>query len=222
MNISNRKLPDFDLMKVAGLKRKKKPVPKYATINQRMVAASIDSFIILIVFAPLIDLVVLHYFPIHDFNLLQVQSQLGENPPPSATIKAFFHASVESGAFRRWWINSLAQFVVYFTMSAICWKYWSATPGKMVMRQTVVDAKTEAPISDARIAVRIVGYCVIIASCMIGFFWAGFDKRHQGWHDKMAGTVVLNSPLKRDDWEKLYQRLKQVFRVGNRSDSPAP
>ena len=26
---------------------------------------------------------------------------------------------------------------------------------------------------------------------MWGFFWIAFDKRKQGWHDKLAGTVVI-------------------------------
>jgi uncharacterized RDD family membrane protein YckC len=26
---------------------------------------------------------------------------------------------------------------------------------------------------------------------MLGFIWVGFDKRKQGWHDKLAGTLVV-------------------------------
>jgi uncharacterized RDD family membrane protein YckC len=25
----------------------------------------------------------------------------------------------------------------------------------------------------------------------LGFIWVAFDKRKQGWHDKIAGTVVI-------------------------------
>jgi uncharacterized RDD family membrane protein YckC len=28
---------------------------------------------------------------------------------------------------------------------------------------------------------------------MIGFIWVAFDPRKQGWHDKLAGTVVVRS-----------------------------
>jgi uncharacterized RDD family membrane protein YckC len=31
---------------------------------------------------------------------------------------------------------------------------------------------------------------------MLGFIWIAFDKRKQGWHDKLAGTVVI---LEEDD-----------------------
>jgi uncharacterized RDD family membrane protein YckC len=25
----------------------------------------------------------------------------------------------------------------------------------------------------------------------LGIFWVGWDKRKQGWHDKIAGTLVI-------------------------------
>jgi uncharacterized RDD family membrane protein YckC len=28
---------------------------------------------------------------------------------------------------------------------------------------------------------------------MLGFIWIAFDKRKQGWHDKLAGTVVISA-----------------------------
>jgi uncharacterized RDD family membrane protein YckC len=27
----------------------------------------------------------------------------------------------------------------------------------------------------------------------LGFIWVAFDNRKQGWHDKLAGTVVVRS-----------------------------
>jgi uncharacterized RDD family membrane protein YckC len=27
--------------------------------------------------------------------------------------------------------------------------------------------------------------------CAIGFIWAAFDGRKQGWHDKISGTLVI-------------------------------
>lgn len=187
--------PSFDLLKMTGLKRSKKPAGKYATIHQRMMAASIDSLIILMLFAPLMDIVVMHYFPLQPFNMQAVDAQINNGAPASEALKVFFQNSQESGVFRRWWMNSVLQFAVYFIMSAVCWHFWSATPGQMITRIKMADAVTEKPISSKQIALRILGYCVVICSGMIGFFWAGFDKRHQGWHDKMAGTVLLHTPL---------------------------
>jgi uncharacterized RDD family membrane protein YckC len=27
--------------------------------------------------------------------------------------------------------------------------------------------------------------------CFLGMLWVAFDARKQGWHDKLAGTVVI-------------------------------
>ena len=29
----------------------------------------------------------------------------------------------------------------------------------------------------------------------LGFFWAGWDRNKQSWHDKIAGTVIVRVPL---------------------------
>jgi uncharacterized RDD family membrane protein YckC len=38
---------------------------------------------------------------------------------------------------------------------------------------------------------RYVGLIISIVIFFLGVIWAGFDRRKQGWHDKMAGTVVV-------------------------------
>jgi uncharacterized RDD family membrane protein YckC len=48
-----------------------------------------------------------------------------------------------------------------------------------------------APISFGIAFLRAVGYLVSGALFNLGFIWAAFDKRKQGWHDKIAGTVVI-------------------------------
>jgi uncharacterized RDD family membrane protein YckC len=35
------------------------------------------------------------------------------------------------------------------------------------------------------------GYFISGLALGMGFFWIGLDKRKQGWHDKMANTVVI-------------------------------
>jgi len=33
---------------------------------------------------------------------------------------------------------------------------------------------------------------------LLGLVWVAFDRRKQGWHDKLAGTVVIRDY----DWEE--------------------
>ncbi len=55
----------------------------------------------------------------------------------------------------------------------------------------VADANTGQPIGMGRAGLRYVGYIISVLVCYIGLIWAAFDARKQGWHDKIANTVVL-------------------------------
>lgn len=74
------------------------------------------------------------------------------------------------------------------------WRYCGATPGKLAVGVKIVDARTGEPPSTGRLALRLVCYLVSAAPLYLGFLWAAFDRRKQGWHDKIAGTVVVQEP----------------------------
>lgn len=71
------------------------------------------------------------------------------------------------------------------------WGYKSATPGKMITKLSIVDAKTGGKPSTGQFIGRYLGYFVSISPLFLGIIWVGIDKRKQGWHDKLAGTVVV-------------------------------
>lgn len=74
----------------------------------------------------------------------------------------------------------------------ICfWVYKQATPGKMLVSAKIVDAKTGGVPSTGQLVGRYFAYLVSYLSLGLGFLWVAFDKRKQGWHDKLAGTVVV-------------------------------
>ncbi len=73
----------------------------------------------------------------------------------------------------------------------IFWSYKSATPGKMVFRAVIVDEKTGNKPTAKQFVIRYIGYYVSSLVLGLGFFWIIWDKKKQGWHDKMAGTVVV-------------------------------
>ena len=72
--------------------------------------------------------------------------------------------------------------------------YRSTTPGKMIVSAIIVDANTLGRPSNRQLVGRYLGYYVSILALGLGFLWIAFDKRKQGWHDKLAGTVVVRKP----------------------------
>ncbi|MFN3712507.1 MAG: RDD family protein [Alcanivoracaceae bacterium] len=77
--------------------------------------------------------------------------------------------------------------------SVLFWIYKSATPGKMLMGIRIVDAKTGGKCSPGQLVGRYLGYYPSMLVLMLGFIWVAFDKRKQGWHDKLAGTLVVKN-----------------------------
>jgi uncharacterized RDD family membrane protein YckC len=73
------------------------------------------------------------------------------------------------------------------------WRAVGATPGKIAVAVKVVDAKTGEVPGTGRLVLRFLCYFVSALPLYLGFLWIAFDRRKQGWHDKIAGTVVINS-----------------------------
>jgi len=61
----------------------------------------------------------------------------------------------------------------------------------MMIRARIVDAGTGGPLTRAQAIKRYLGYYVSLFGLGIGFFSVGWDRRKQGWHDKIASTVVI-------------------------------
>ena len=73
------------------------------------------------------------------------------------------------------------------------WICKGATPGKMFTSMKVVDEKTGLIPSSKQSIIRYLAYFVSILPLCMGFFWIAVDKKKQGWHDKIAKTVVVKS-----------------------------
>ena len=71
------------------------------------------------------------------------------------------------------------------------WSKMQATPGKLAMSARIVDADTGGAPTLTQLLIRYAGYFVSTIPLGIGLIWVGLDRRKQGWHDKMANTVVV-------------------------------
>lgn len=71
------------------------------------------------------------------------------------------------------------------------WIAKQATPGKMAISARIVDATTGNAPRNGQLVARYLGYFVASLPFFVGLIWVAFDRRKQGWHDKLAGTVVI-------------------------------
>ncbi len=89
-------------------------------------------------------------------------------------------------------IDILLTYVFPAVAVIVFWMYKSATPGKMAISAKIVDAKTGGPVPTSRLIIRYLGYIVSTIPLGLGLLWVAWDPRKQGWHDKMAGTLVVS------------------------------
>lgn len=92
-------------------------------------------------------------------------------------------------------IEGPMDFLISWVLPAIAvitfWVYRAATPGKMAISSKIVDAQTGDQPSTGQFVGRYFAYFISILPLGLGIFWVAFDKKKQGWHDKLAGTVVV-------------------------------
>ncbi|WP_111746135.1 RDD family protein [Salinisphaera orenii] len=92
-------------------------------------------------------------------------------------------------------IKGPTYFLINWVFPAIAvitfWSTLQATPGKMIISAKITDATTGQPPSIGQNIGRYIGYAVSMIPFLLGLIWVAFDRRKQGWHDKLANTVVV-------------------------------
>jgi uncharacterized RDD family membrane protein YckC len=82
-------------------------------------------------------------------------------------------------------------YILPFVATIWFWLRFFGTPGKMALRLKIVDANTGSKLSLGQAIGRYFAYIVAAIPLLLGYIWVGIDKRKQGLHDKLAGTVVI-------------------------------
>ena len=83
------------------------------------------------------------------------------------------------------------QFIFLMILVIGFWFYRSATPGKELLGLKIVNASDLGAATNGQLVKRYVGYYLSMIPLCLGFFWVAFDKKKQGFHDKVSNTVVI-------------------------------
>lgn len=96
-------------------------------------------------------------------------------------------------------IKGVGDFLVSYVLPALLvmvfWTLWRGTPGKLLLGLRVVDARTGEKLDLLQAVIRYLGYFLSALPLCLGFLWIAFDSRKQGFHDKLARTVVVKKGL---------------------------
>ena len=104
--------------------------------------------------------------------------------------------------------------IVIIVITLFMWVKFLGTPGKLVLGCHVIDAKTKQHIKPLQALIRYLSYFVSLIPLGLGFFWIAWDKKKQGFHDKIAGTIVVveSTHLSDDESQKSLQELLDEMR----------
>jgi uncharacterized RDD family membrane protein YckC len=76
---------------------------------------------------------------------------------------------------------------------AVMWKIKGTTVGGILCNLRVVRLDGR-PIDWGTAIVRALSCFLSLVVLGLGFIWIAFDSEKQGWHDKIAGTIVVRAP----------------------------
>ena len=162
------------------------PAPQYVGFWVRTAAALIDSLLLLMIILP-VTIFTFGWSSFEFWGDLLAATSLEEL---IRLLESRETVVEEPGVFSGT-ISFLVSWVLPAIAVVIFWIAKQATPGKMVFSAVIVDATSgEAPNGGQMIG-RYLGYFIACLPLFLGILWVGLDKRKQGWHDKLAGTVVV-------------------------------
>lgn len=133
-----------------------------------------------------IDMVILNFISLFLFfiGILALHKGFVSRPP-----RISFAEMTESFLIPYYVITLLANMLYFTYFHGIA----GQTPGKMIFGLKVVQTRGEKgeKMTPGIAFLRWVGYLVSWLFLYLGFIWIAFDGKKQGWHDKIAGTVVI-------------------------------
>ena len=184
--------------------RRQKTGPLYGDLYPRAVASGIDLTLLFLILNDFFHYVTAKFYARIDTDIFyQIKT--------SHHVTEQLQLAWDSGFVTQWLLNAVFQLVLMGVLYVSVQIIWGTTPGKWLLGLKIVRAHTFAPVERWRYPLRFLAYIVAALPLMIGIFWVGFSKERRGWHDRIAGTAVLN--IRPNGWywayvKKVYYRLR--------------
>lgn len=168
------------------------PPPRYAGFRVRLLATLVDTLLLTLLLLPPLILVWGPRLQSPE-PALRALVQAGSNPaalPDASTLAAALLAGGTPSPLGLWG-DLLVGWVLPALLVVLFWHRWRGTPGKLWLSLAIVDARSGRAPSLRQSLLRYLGYFLSSLPFGLGFLWVVWDRRKQGWHDKLAGTVVI-------------------------------
>ena len=105
-----------------------------------------------------------------------------ERPPSTSALIAVLAGLSDHGP----WVLAMI-----FSAQTLFWRFLAATPGMLLVGCQVLRVKSGRRLSLLQCLARGVGLWLGLACLGVGVLWSIWDRRHQGLHDKLVGSMVV-------------------------------
>lgn len=162
---------------------------EYAGFYARFAASVVDSVALLLPISLILE-------AMFSSSTLQadreyMHSALRSAPSQQEALEIFQQQLMREGFLSQWFFTNTIPTLLIAGVTIALWYFFSGTPGKLLLGMKIVDAQTGQPPTMKQDIKRYLGYFLSMIGGMLGFISVVWDKRKQGWHDKLAGTVVV-------------------------------
>lgn len=175
--------------------------PRYADMYVRGMAAGIDLLVLFLLLQDMFSFIARRVYAYIDPEKL---ARVHEATGMREMLAFLWQAQVP----QLWLVNAAWQMLILGVLIVGCQSLWHTTPGKWLMGIKIVDAKTFETPSRLHFLLRFFAYIPAALPAMVGLLWVSFNKQRRGWHDYIAGTVVIHTRPR--DW--LWVQIKRAYR----------
>jgi uncharacterized RDD family membrane protein YckC len=156
------------------------PGVKFASHGLRLIAYIVDSLIVGFVFTVVVVIMATTLFA-------------------GAGLSGFWRADFRDRDLTPAMVGALVVFVLLVLLVSLValayfpyfWAKSGQTPGMRMFGLYVVRDTDGGKISGGQAILRLIGMWISIIPFYLGFIWIFIDARRRGWHDLIAGTVVI-------------------------------
>jgi len=176
----------------------------YAGFVTRSIAFAIDLILIAVTQITILFLVRL----LLDFFGLDQLARAIFEPTETTNVSVFI-------TITRWVIAFIGSGFLFALYSISMWLLVDKTLGQALLGLRVL--RTDGrPLTLGPAVRRVLGYYISFLALFLGFLWVLVDDRRQGWHDKIADTIVVY------DWEARLGKKMREWLARRQAEREAP
>lgn len=162
---------------------------EYASFNRRIFSSTIDVLIIALLLTPITNL--LDFLLYNNKGLAVMIGEFFKSRNNTVSSEELWQFLSENHILTKYFFVQFVLFLMIGLFFVGFWNYKGQTPGKMITRCKIADARSGATPTMKQCITRFFSYVPSTLLLCIGFIMASFTKRKQGLHDMIANTIVI-------------------------------